>query len=149
MANLTEDIPTTENDIVNISDGETEESETSSISGSDSELEDEELVEEEEELFLNNKTIEIEGKDRITRPFMTKYELVRIIGTRKKQLSLSAKPMIKITGDIKKFTIDDIIKEEIKNNMIPFKIKRPQPDSNRIEIWDFSELSHKHLNIVW
>lgn len=106
-------------------------------------------VDDEDDFDFGPDEVIVDKKDRISRPFMTKYELVRIIGTRKKQLSMGAKPMIKITGDIKKFTIDDIIKEEIKNNMIPFKIKRPQPDSNRIEIWDFSELSHKHLNIVW
>lgn len=110
---------------------------------------DNDVVDDEDDFDFGPDEIIVDKKDRISRPFMTKYELVRIIGTRKKQLSMGAKPMIKITGDIKKFTIDDIIKEEIKNNMIPFKIKRPQPDSNRIEIWDFSELSHKHLNIVW
>ena len=111
--------------------------------------EDEGEEEEDDEFDFSSNEVIVDKKDRISRPFMTKYELVRIIGTRKKQLSMGAKPMIKITGDIKNFTINDIIKEEIKNNMIPFKIKRPQSDSNKIEVWDFSELSHKHLNIVW
>ncbi|ADO67525.1 putative DNA-dependent RNA polymerase subunit Rpb6 [Cafeteria roenbergensis virus] len=81
-------------------------------------------------------------EDRITRPFLTKYELVRIIGTRRKQLSLGAKPMIKIEG---KLSINEIVDEEIKLNMVPLKIKRPLPDSNKVEIWEFSELEKTHL----
>lgn len=145
MSNHSEDITTSDND-TNISDGESNESEVSSLSDTDEEeanLEDEELIEEEEDIPANQEII-ITGKDRITRPFMTKYELVRIIATRKQQLSLCAKPMIKVDGDL---TIDEIIKEEIKHKMIPYKIKRPI-DGNRVEIWKFEELSIDHLNIL-
>lgn len=142
---------TEENTEINVDEQyESDESIGSSDEYNSEELDsDDNVVEDEDEFDFGSDEVIVDKKDRISRPFMTKYELVRIIGTRKKQLSMGAKPMIKIIGDIKNFTIDDIIKEEIKNNMIPFKIKRPQPDSNKIEIWDFSELSHEHLNLVW
>jgi len=84
----------------------------------------------------------VKKEDRITRPFLTKYEYVRIIGTRRKQLSLGAKPMVKVDG---KLTINEIVDEEIRNNMVPLKIKRPLPDSNKVEIWSFDELEKSHL----
>lgn len=104
-------------------------------------IEDLDIVESEDDIDTS-KVIIVANKDRITRPYMTKYELVRIIGTRRKQLSLGAKPMIKVEGDL---TINEIVDAEIRNKMIPFKIKRPLPDSNKIEIWNFDELEFNHL----
>ena len=99
---------------------------------------DEELdvIEAEDEEDESHEMV-VPKNERVTRPFLTKYELVRIIGTRRKQLSLGAKPMIKVDG---KLSINEIVDEEIKLKMIPFKIKRPLPDSNKVEIWDFEEL---------
>ena len=52
---------------------------------------------------------------------MTKYELVRIIGTRIKQLTRDAKPMIK---NIKGLSYYDIaILEKLKNNLVPINKK--------------------------
>lgn len=99
-------------------------------------------IESDDEMVMNENE-EIVPKDkRISRPFMTKYELTRIIGTRRKQLSLGAKPLVKIDG---KLSINEIVNEEIKAKMIPLKIKRPLPDSNQVEIWDFKELDFSHL----
>lgn len=108
----------------------------------------EDILNEEDNSSINDDfneltEIQVVPKDqRKTRPFLTKYELVRIIGTRRKQLSLGAKPMIKVEG---KLSINEIVDEEIKNNMIPFKIRRPLPDSNKVEIWEFEELEKSHL----
>lgn len=103
---------------------------------------DSNVIESEENIEDLTKEEIVPKEKRITRPFMTKYEYVRIIGTRRKQLSLGAKPMIKIDG---KLSINEIVNEEIKANMIPFKIKRPLPDSNKVEIWNFDELEKEHL----
>lgn len=100
------------------------------------------LIEFDENIADNQNEEIVKKEDRITRPFLTKYELVRIIGTRRKQLSLGAKPMIKLEG---KLSINEIVDEEIKQNMVPLKIKRPLPDSNKIEIWEFEELEKSHL----
>jgi len=98
--------------------------------------------EEDDDFNFGKKEIIVSKEDRITRPFMTKYELVRVIGTRRKQLSLGAKPLIKVDG---KLSINEIVNEEVKHKMIPFKIKRPLMEANKYEIWDFNELDFSHL----
>lgn len=97
---------------------------------------------EDDEYNFGPKHIIVSKEERISRPFMTKYELVRIIGTRRKQLSLGAKPMVKING---KLSINEIVNEEIKAKTIPFKIKRPYIEPNKYEVWDFDELDFSHL----
>ena len=152
--NIMSSLKNTDNDLITETENNEEEEEVlsdeeyyedgdyDSVVSGDEDLEDvEQIGDDEDEEIIKNEEIVSDDK-RSTRPFMTKYELVRIIGTRKKQLSLGAKPMVKVVG---KLTIDEIINEEIKHNMVPLKIKRPLPDSNLVEIWRFDELSKKHL----
>ena len=80
-------------------------------------------------------------ENRITNPRLTRYEMVRIIGERTKQLTMGAKPLVK---NYQELTYEEIAIEELKNNMTPFKIKRPLPN-NRIEVWNIEELDKKHL----
>jgi len=81
------------------------------------------------------------GSERISRNLMTKYEMVRILGERTKQLRMGAKPLIKNYKDI---DYDKIAEEELLNNMIPFKIKRLLPNG-KYEIWNIDELNKNHL----
>ena len=67
--------------------------------------------------------------------------MVRIIGERTKQLNMGAKPLVKNIQDI---PYDKVAMEELKLNMIPFKIKRPLPN-NKTEIWELNELDKSHL----
>lgn len=83
----------------------------------------------------------VKGDQRITNPRLTRYEMVRIIGERTKQLTMGAKPLVKNCQDL---SYEDIAVEELKLNMTPFKIKRPMPN-NKIEIWEIKELDKKHL----
>ena len=120
---------------------------------SETEVEDceiEKMIEDDNQFFNNDESSEIqednnekiiEGKDRKTNPRMTKYEMVRILGERIKQLTMGAKPLVKNILDI---SYQDIAVEELKNNMIPFKIRRPLPN-NKFEIWELNELDKKHL----
>jgi len=78
----------------------------------------------------------VTNEERITIPKLTKYEKVRLIGTRAKQLSLGAKVMIKNTEGLSPI---EIAKLELKYKMIAMKIKRVLPD-NSVEIWKLSEL---------
>lgn len=96
----------------------------------DSEIQPEEI----EEIILNKE-------DRISSNRLTKYEMVRILGERTKQLTMDAKPFIK---NYEKLSYDKIAEEELKNNMIPFKIKRPLPNG-KFEIWFLDELIKDHL----
>lgn len=83
----------------------------------------------------------LSGTDRISLNRLTKYEMVRILGERTKQITMGAKPLIKNT---KHLTNEQIVNEEFKNNMIPFKIKRPLPNG-KFEIWTLDELKKDHL----
>jgi len=90
----------------------------------------------------NNNNVEYVSKEnRSTCNRLTKYELVRILGERTKQLNMGAKPMIK---NYKTLSYERIAEEELKHNMIPFKIKRPLPNG-KYEIWTLDELYKEHL----
>lgn len=91
------------------------------------------------------KFIVVDKKDRITKNKLTKYEYVRIIGERTQQLTKGAKPLIKINKESEDLNYNEIAIEELKNNMIPYKIRRPV--NNTYEIWDLEELEKNHLLI--
>jgi len=90
---------------------------------------------------ISVKPEELKKEDRITRNKLTKYEMVRILGERTKQLTMGAKPLIK---NIEGLSYDIIAEEELKLNMIPYKIKRPLPNG-KVEIWTLDELDKSHL----
>lgn len=95
-----------------------------------------------EETIIEKEKI-VKGLERKSFPRLTRYEFVRIIGERKQQLSLGAKTFIK-NKDY--FSIDELVIEEFKNKLIPFKIIRKLPN-NIIEEWDISELDISHIEL--
>jgi DNA-directed RNA polymerase I, II, and III subunit RPABC2 len=88
-----------------------------------------------------NDEILLNKNERISHNRLTKYEMVRILGERTKQLTLGAKPLIK---NYQSLSYDKIAEEELKLNMIPYKIKRLLPN-NKYEIWTLDELKKDHL----
>ena len=88
----------------------------------------EEDYEEKEQKVDDNKRISINR--------LTKYERVRIIGTRAKQIIMGSNILVK---GIENKTPTEIAELELKHNMIPFKIKRKLPNG-MYEIWKLSEL---------
>lgn len=82
-------------------------------------------------------------EERKSRNKLTVNEFVRIIGERTKQLTMGAKPLIKINKDSEDFNYSEIAIEELKYDMLPFKIKRFI--NNKYEIWELSELKKNHL----
>jgi len=101
-----------------------------------------------EEDYTNDSDIEeeiqeeiVSNNDRISANRLTKYEMVRIIGERIKQLNMGAKPLIK---NYESLNYENIAIQELKLNMIPYKIKRPLPNG-KFEIWTLDELSKDHL----
>jgi DNA-directed RNA polymerase subunit K/omega len=84
----------------------------------------------------DEKEEKVEDNQRITINRMTKYEKVRIIGIRAKQIMTGANILIK---GVENKTPSEIAELELKYNMIPFKIKRRLPNG-RCEIWKLSEL---------
>lgn len=96
----------------------------------------------EETEIITEQTSECVPKDkRISINRMTKYEMVRILGERTKQLNMGAKVLIK---NYKGLSYEKIAEEEFKRNMIPFKIKRPLPNG-KFELWAMEELNKEHL----
>ena len=79
----------------------------------------------------------VPDEDRITLNRLTKYEIVRILGVRAKQISVGAKTLVK---NIEGKSPIEIALFELRNKTIPFKIKRPMPN-NTYEIWKIVELN--------
>ena len=72
-----------------------------------------------------------------TIPFLTKYEMTRVIGQRAKQLDSGAKSFVKVPINV----IDgyQIALLELEQKKLPFIIKRPYPNGG-VEYWNVSDL---------
>jgi DNA-directed RNA polymerase subunit K/omega len=100
---------------------------------------DEDIDEEyfsEEEAFIPENEVYVSDAQRITKPVLTKYERVRLLGERTKQLSLGAKSMIKGIGNMDP---KEVARLELKKKVMPLIVIRPLP-SGRKEKWKISEL---------
>ena len=110
---------------------------------SDDELDDEDVA------ILNsfefdqpNRGHIVPKEERMSMPYLTKYEKARILGTRALQISNNS-PLMTTTDKV----IDayEIAELELKQGVIPLKIRRVMPDG-RIEIWSLKELSMDYLS---
>jgi len=72
-----------------------------------------------------------------TYPYITRYEMTKIIGVRANQLSQGAKPYITVPKYIT--NVSDIARLEYENKRLPFIIKRPLPDGS-FEYWRITDL---------
>lgn len=78
----------------------------------------------------------IPDNKRISRNILTKYERVRLLGTRAKQISDGSKVFVKYDGAKSAMELAEL---ELKHKVIPLKVKRPMPNG-KYEIWKISEL---------
>ena len=78
----------------------------------------------------------VKSEERITKPFMTIFERVRLLGDRAKQLSLGAKPMIK---GLDTMNPKEIAKMELEKGVLPLIIERVLPNGRK-ERWRVNEL---------
>jgi DNA-directed RNA polymerase I, II, and III subunit RPABC2 len=90
----------------------------------------------------NIQNNDVPKEDRITKPFLTKYEKVRVLGTRAKLISLGAKILVKNIDLTTKKPLE-IAKIELEHGVIPFKIRRALPNG-KVEEWKISELIKKN-----
>jgi DNA-directed RNA polymerase subunit K/omega len=72
-----------------------------------------------------------------TLPFLTKYEMTRVLGQRAKQLDSGAKAFVKIPLNV--IEGYHIAKLELEQKKLPFIIKRPYPNGG-VEYWNVSDL---------
>ncbi|KAJ2457431.1 DNA-directed RNA polymerases I, II, and III subunit RPABC2 [Coemansia sp. RSA 2424] len=89
------------------------------------------------EIFLPENNVEpTPASERITTPYMTKYERARILGARALQISMNAPVMVELDGDSDPY---DIALKELRAKKIPFVIRRYLPDAS-YEDWRVTEL---------
>lgn len=75
-------------------------------------------------------------KERITTPYLTKYERARVLGARALQISMNAPVMVDIGNMTDPY---QIAVEELNQGKIPLIIRRRLPDGS-YEDWNVSEL---------
>ena len=75
-------------------------------------------------------------EDRITTPYMTKYERARILGTRAMQISMNAPVMVELEGETDPL---QIALKELRARKIPITVRRFLPDGS-YEDWNVDEL---------
>lgn len=79
---------------------------------------------------------EVSKDQRITTPYMTKYERARILGTRALQISMNAPVMVDINQETDPL---QIALKELQFRKIPITIRRYLPDGS-YEDWNVDEL---------
>jgi DNA-directed RNA polymerase I, II, and III subunit RPABC2 len=75
-------------------------------------------------------------EDRMTTPYMTKYERARILGTRALQISMNAPVMVELEGETDPL---QIALKELRQRKIPITVRRFLPDMS-YEDWNVDEL---------
>ena len=73
--------------------------------------------------------------DRITTPYITKFERARVLGTRALQISMNAPVMVELEGETDPL---QIALKELRSKKIPITIRRFLPDGS-YEDWDVNE----------
>ena len=74
--------------------------------------------------------------ERVTTPYLTKYERARILGTRATQISHNAPVLVELEGEYDPLAIAE---KELRARVIPMVIRRYLPD-HTFEEWQLSEL---------
>ena len=98
-----------------------------------------ELVEEkkEEELEIVDISKTLSDKvEKVTTPYLTKYEKTQLISLRAQQLNTGAIPTVDV-GDLKSTVA--IAEKELMERKIPLLVRRPLP-SGKYEDWKIDEL---------
>ena len=102
------------------------------------------MNEEDEELPLHadfgfSTSKKVKNTDRITSPFMTKYEKARVLGTRALQISKNAPLMlVPNQGETDPYKLAE---RELAERKIPFIVRRFLPDGS-YEDWKLAELTY-------
>jgi len=76
------------------------------------------------------------NRERITTPYLTKYERARVLGTRALQISMNAPVLVPLDGETDAL---EIAVKELSQRKIPLIIRRYLPDGS-FEDWSVAEL---------
>lgn len=74
--------------------------------------------------------------ERVTTPYLTKYERARILGTRAMQISHNAPVLVPLEGEVDPLII---AAKELRQRVLPIVVRRRLPD-NTYEDWPINEL---------
>ena len=88
-------------------------------------------------IVKRNKDGNIVDNRHKTLPFLTRYELTRVLGMRAQQLDHGAQPLVSVPPDV----LDGytIAEAELAQKKIPFIIRRPLPGGES-EFWRIEDL---------
>lgn len=75
--------------------------------------------------------------ERVTTPFLTKYERARILGTRALQIAQNAPVMVQLEGEVDPLVI---AAKELRQRTLPIIVRRTLPD-NTYEDWLIQDLN--------
>ena len=81
------------------------------------------------------------NNDKITMPYMTKFEKAKLLGVRAEMIASGDKPMVEIVGKVN--NAYEIALMELKQKKIPLIIRRTLPNG-KIEDWRVEELIIKN-----
>mmetsp|Transcript_6755 Transcript_6755/g.7540 ORF Transcript_6755/g.7540 Transcript_6755/m.7540 type:complete len:130 (+) Transcript_6755:56-445(+) len=95
-----------------------------------------EIINENNDTGIYYEKKRIADEDRISPPFLTKYERARILGARALQLSKNAPLCVDAEGETDPYKIAE---RELQERKIPFVIRRHLPDGS-YEDWKINEL---------
>uniref|UniRef100_A0AC35F649 RPB6 homolog n=1 Tax=Panagrolaimus sp. PS1159 TaxID=55785 RepID=A0AC35F649_9BILA len=93
-------------------------------------------VPEDEAVQLVEPDQQVPAQERVTTPFMTKYERARVLGTRALQIAMGAPVMVEMEGETDPL---EIARKELKEQKVPIIIRRYLPDGS-FEDWGIEEL---------
>ncbi|CAD8079161.1 unnamed protein product [Paramecium sonneborni] len=114
------------------------ENEQKSVTSDSSEDEEEDQIIRTGSMTQQTKGRRVLKNERVTPPFLTKYERARVIGTRALQISRNSP----IYVDPKETTDPiQVAQQELNENKIPFIIRRYLPNGN-FEDWELQELEY-------
>ena len=91
---------------------------------------------------INPEIIITNQNNFITRPFLTKYEFIRILSERTQQIESGAKIMLKIpTEELLNYEPEELAMLELKYKVCPIKIVRTIGSTTK-EIWNVNDLEN-------
>lgn len=84
----------------------------------------------------SEKELAVPKEERMTTPYMTKYERARVLGTRALQISMNAPVLVDLEGETDPL---QIAMKELAQQKLPLIIRRYLPDGS-YEDWGCDEL---------
>jgi DNA-directed RNA polymerase I, II, and III subunit RPABC2 len=90
-----------------------------------------------EQIEMDPDAAAVPASQRITTPYMTKYERARVLGTRALQIAMNAPVMVELEGETDPL---EIARKELRARKVPIIIRRYMPDGKTYEDWGVSEL---------